>query len=547
MQLEYGSSYQLANVPFTPAGATQAVESYDMMDYLGQRPSGYMDDGYGGSWSMPVSPMPILGSRNSRKNGRNRYQFWTEWQLLLQRDGARFIADNDPLAIGVIGQLVNFTVGEEAQVNAAVKKGQPKDDSTTEAVKLVQGRIDAFKERMAAECGYSQTFEEWCREYAWTAIVDGEKIDRIYCTPSGAVTRRIESEQVTQPPGGTDNDGWHMGVHCAPGDVTKRQGYFITHEPGIMEGDYVESRDVCFYTRNTPVTVVRGVSDLMPVTDDLADIGRLIDGIRVGAKVKSKIAYIRSVKGTTQQGLEDFVAKTRDTSPAGPSRTPGSGRDGKTRETLPPGTAVNAGDAVDFKTLPAGATDEYINAANFCIRTVMAMRWQLPEYMVNADASNNNFASIMVAGGPSVRAFKANQSSIGARIKMIVRRVLELDMALGLLPMGILSVVDLVIRFPSPVIADPLADAQVKQIEVQGKARSLRSWQTSIGLDPDEEDQQIMLEQERLGQMAQPLPDVFGNIVNGGKGDGQETDTNSNDPQERSGKVPTSHDDAVDS
>lgn len=511
MRLEYGSAYQLANVPF--AEPREAVESYDTMDYLGQRGAGYMDDGYGGTWSLPSSPAALFGSRTSRRNGRNRYQFWTEFQLLLQRDGARFIADNDPLAIGVLGQLVNFTVGEEAQVSAAAKKGMPKNDSNDEATKLVQARIDAFKERMAIECGYAQTFEEWCREYAWTAIVDGEKIDRIYCTPSGAVVRRIESEQITQPPGGTDNDGWHMGVHCEAGDVTKRLGYYITHEPGELQGTYTEARDVCFYKRNTPVTVVRGVSDMMPVTDDLADIGRLIDGIRVGAKVKSKIAYIRSVKGATQQGLEDFVRKTADTAPASPTRTPGSGQNNKTRETLPPGTAVNAGDAVDFKTLPAGATNEYIDAANFCIRTVMAMRWQLPEYMVNADASNNNFASIMVAGGPSVRAFKANQSSIGARIKMIIRRVLELDIALGLLPMGILDVVDLVVRFPSPVIADPLADAQVKQIEVQGKARSLRSWQTAIGLDPDEEDQQIMQEQERLGQAAQPLPNVFADIL----------------------------------
>lgn len=511
MQLEYGATYQLSNIPFKH----EAVESLDAMDYLGGggiNPR-FIDEQYGGYWYAPTSPSAIFGTRSSRKDGRNRYTFWTEQQLLLQRDSARFLSEADPLAVGVLGQLCNFTVGEGAQVTAITKNRRKRNEP---AERAVQARIDAFKERMAMECGHAQTFEEWCREYFQTAVVDGEKIDRIYCTRQGAITRRIEPEQVTQPPGGTDQEGWHLGVHCEPGDVTKRLGFHITYAPGEIRGEYVDARDVCFYKRNSPVTAVRGVSDFFPVTDDLADIGRLIDGIRVGAKVKSKIVFIRSVKGTTQQGMEDFVRKTADNAPAPPSRVPGSGRNDKTRETLPPGTAINAGDAVDFKTLPQGATDEYINAANFCIRNVLAVRWQIAEYMTNADASNNNFASLLASGGPPVRAFKSQQSPIAARIKMIIKRVLEYDIALGILPTGILDEIEIIVRFPSPVVNDPLAEAQVLDMMVQREVVSRRYWQESHGVDPDEENERIDQERERFGQMAQPLPNVFDKIASGG-------------------------------
>lgn len=512
MQLEYGSTYQLSNVPFThpPAPPTSRTESYDAMDYLAMG-GGRYDPLNGYDLQAGLYPSTILGSRTNRMYGRNRYQFWTERQLLLQRDAARWLGDNDPLAIGVINQLVNFTAGEECQVTASPKKGLDVDDGV---LNLVQSRIEAFKERVMEETGGTQTFEEWCRAYCREAVIDGEKINRIYCTPRGGVVRQIDPEQVTQPPGGTDQEGWHMGVLCEKGDITKRLGYYVTYEPGGAQGELVESRDVVFYKRNTPETVVRGVSDLLPVTDDLADIGRLIDGIRVGAKVKSKIAYIRSLKGATQSVVEDFVRKTGDTLPgASPVNVAGSGKQQVTRETNPPGTVVNAGDNMQISMLPQGATQEYIEAANFCIRVVMAQRWGLPEYMVSADASNNNYASIMVAGGPSVRAFKANQSEIAARIRMIIVRVLEIDMALGKLPMGVLEAVQVVVKFPSPVISDPLAEAQVNQIHLQNEIISKEHWQANIGVDPGEMNEQIMQERERDGIMVAGLPDMMKGLL----------------------------------
>lgn len=498
--MEFGT-YQLANIPFQ----REAKESLDQIDYLGLPNGGrFLDDS--GYWYPIQRPSVIFGTRTSRKDGKNRYQFWNEWQLQQQRDAARFLADNDPLAIGVLGQLVNFTVGDEAQVVITPKKKAPQ--GTEQAAQIVQNRVDSFKERISVDSGYTTTFEEYCREYALTSIIDGEKYDRIYCTPDGAVVRRIEPEQITQPPGATDAQGWHLGVWCEPGDIAKRKAFYVTYAPGEVRGETVPVGEIFQYTRNTPSTVVRGVSDMMPVSDDLADIGRLIDGIRVGSKVKSKIAYLRSLKAGSQSIVEGFVAKTGDTNPPSPLVTPGSGRNGMTRETLPPGSIINVGDNVDFKTMPQGATQEYLEAANFCIRTVIGVRWNLPEYMINSDSSNNNYASLLAAGGPSVRAFKSNQSAIAARIRLIVKRVLEYDQMLGFLPLGILDNLDIVIKFPTPVVTDPLADAQVKSIELERKVRSRKSWQMASGLDPEEEDAQIMDDQEKFGQMATPLPEL---------------------------------------
>lgn len=498
--LQFGQRYELAKMP-----NKRALESLDTIDYLGL-PDGRYGDQYG-RWYPISQPTPVFGSRNSRQYGRDRYSFWTEQQLLVQRDAARFLADNDPLALGMVGQLMNFTVGSSPQVIAVPKKlpGKTNEANGRQAAELVQKRIDAFTERMAVESGYTTTFSEYCREYCHSSVVDGEKWDRIFCTRQGAVVRRIEPEQVTQPPGGTDPDGWHLGVRCEPGDVQKRLGYWITYEPGMVRGEYVEARDVVFLKRNTPSTAVRGVSDFLSVTDDMADVGRLVDGIRVGAKVRSKIAYIRSFKGITQSNLEGWVGAQQDTQPTAPNSTPGAGRP-MTRETLPPGSVVNAGDVMEIKIPGQGAIDEYINAANFAIR-LLAARWQLQEFMANADASNNNYASLLAAAGPTVKAFEAQQEPIAVRLRMIIVRALEYDIALGFLPVGILEAVEVDVKLPSPAMNDPLATATINQMLVMAGVKAKSTWQTEVNLDPEEENQKILMEREQMGAMVQPLPE----------------------------------------
>lgn len=463
------------------ASALEALDWLDRWDIVRER---YFDNSSTTPW-FPLGFTPVIpGSRFNRADGRNRYTHWTEQQLLFQRDAARILDANDAIAQGVLLHIENFVVGKGATIVPRAREGIELSEAK---LQLVKDRIKAFEDRLCDETGGTILWNEYQREFVRQAVVDGEMNTRVFPLNGGATIRTILPEQITQPPEHTEAQGWHMGVHCQPGDAVRRFGYWVTFEPGkTQRGEYVPAKWNVNYRRNVYGQVVRGVSDFFSVTGSLDDTQTLINAIRVGARVRAKIAYIEQLKDPAPGAVSNFANTMAGSGPESTFVNPLT-KQKQTIRRLPEGAVLTVGDNYEAKTLPQGQSIEQIAAAQFSLRMIMCVRWGLPEYMATADASNNNYASIMVAGGPAVRMFERNQGEFGERFKQIIHRVLEVDEAMGYLPVGICDAIDLQVEFPTPVISDPLQQSQVYEIEHRNKVTSTQTWQQVVGRDPKEE------------------------------------------------------------
>lgn len=418
------------------------------------------------------------GMRDSKRFGRDRYLYWTEEQLTWFRNYCRWISKTVPFAIGLFGHLVSFTVKTGYQIEVEPKEDEDVDEGKLKAMKR---RINDFKRRFEEESGgviHWAAFEQMCKE---KVHVDGELIFRLHPGPEGMRMRRVEPEQIKDPPNGNETNGWYYGVKCVPGDAFKRLGYWITREPGVFEGEYVDAEYVIHYRRNADDLTARGISDLLPVSDDLLQVDALMEAFRKGSTERAKIPYIRVHKEMTGSQIEQMAAALKDVDVV--NKITGAPERAERTE---PGTIVDCSDWTSVETMPAGNTDEAVNAWSACLRG-LAMRWGMPEFMATSDASNANYASTMMAGGPAVRMFEREQCTDGGHYSLLYRKVLRWDALLGEFGFNEedLEQVEIKVYGPSPVIVDELAQAQRFQIEKQEKVRSISDWQRQIGLDPE--------------------------------------------------------------
>ncbi len=472
----------------------------------------------------PVMPPPAYGSRANRKDGRNQYTHWDEQHLLLQRDAARRVAETDPIAIGVLDQMINFLVGTGLTYNAQPKEDLPDEVKDSEQmVKLERAcnsRIERFWERYEKSTGWTQTKPGFEAEFIRHSIIDGCRGLRTFRQNDGLLPAQVDPERIRQPAGKTTRDFTFMGVQCQPGNINRRIGYYVATVEGGNELEFVPVNRLQYYTRNVPQNVVHGVSDLFSITDDLEDCGRAIDGIRSGVKQRSKIAVIRSHENADNASLEEF-ANSQSVDLLGISRfNPVTGENERVTYT-PDGAYVDIGSTMKMLTMPAGATQEYIEGVKFCIYALTS-RWNLPEFMVVADPGSYNYSSIMVAGGPVVRRFEREQAEFCARFRRLILADLEYAAVMGWLPENVLDLIDVQVKAPSPVIHNRLEEVQADQIEIQDGKLSVQTAQQMRGYDPDREDRNRVEWQEKNPQ-ALDLPSIGLGQLHGGR-PGQSTE-----------------------
>ncbi len=459
-------------------------------------------------------------SIDDRDDGKFRPIFETESELRMIRGPIRLVCETFGSAINIRTNLTNYTIGEGFSYEVKMKKGF-EQQCPKELPHAMQHVLDTFLE-----------------DNEWTSNLEHEDHDKsrvdgespLVLRPGDGwrvIAEHLEPDQITEPsnPGQLEQwlgcadqyvSSWTFGVHSTRRRPGQPLGYHVIYDTRGIDWDYFPASDVALAIRirsgvlmlgkrNVPTNVKRGISDFYPILPRLRNSEKLGNNLEVSSAIQAAIAYIRSYG---QNVNPDQIAALRAAAATRKVNRPQG--DGSTRTVLQ--QDMQAGSIIDtngaeYKYGPAGQSSapNFVETIQSSIRYV-GSRWSMPEYMISADASNNNFASILVAGSPFVQSRQSDQRRYGSRYKRMAWYVLRFAYEAGFFQKygaqwdQIESFIEIWVTPPDITIADGLKDAQQKQIERANGVLSARSWIKETGRNVEEEEQNINDEGGQIGQ-----------------------------------------------
>lgn len=413
----------------------------------------------------------------------------TELDFDTLRASARVLAEVNDLAKGVLNRLRNFTIKRGFAYQALPKTRLGHEDAKLALVlaPLVQTADDEFcqiNDRVSRE-----------KENAIRRPRDGELAERIFLADPRAgttFTRYIEPEQIRRPMGSPPE--WSWGIHTDSDDVETVLGYAVCYKGNSDDWEEVPASEVFHSKANVDRTIKRGISDFYCTREGLEGVRKLRRALRVGAAMQASIPWVEQYDTARQAAVAAGVQSAIDQ--LQPQVTnPFSGKPFNIQQWLP-GTVLKVGKGRTYLPGPVAAATNNIHVAigQYDARCIGA-RWDMPEYMISGDASNNNFASILVAGSPFINAVESEQDEHvkhnlaihWAAIKnyaeagrfRIQSRVIDYA--------TIRRVIDLHCTAPQVAIANKLEEAQVDNLDIQNGVLSKQTRREKLGLDNDKE------------------------------------------------------------
>ena len=473
----------------TPAMfAAQTLAEQDIGDWAD--PHGYLYDEPG--WWIGRAGGNL--SRHRDREGGKSYPFFeTIEELQAIRGRARWQAETNEIAKGILATLANYVIG-----TGFVYTVSATDDAFSEAADLAQGIVDEFIE----ENDWDGDLD---RELYKRLHRDGEYFHRLHLKKGGRiVSRLIEPEYVTLPTdpraassdlGAIDLD-WTLGVASEWGDVQDHVGYHVLWDEGSGEWEAIPAEYLLHERIGVDRTIKRGLSTLYCMGPELDRVDRLLRNVGEGAAVQAAIALIcEHVPGATGAGISALIGGKADqtfniTMPSGNVRTRQLHRyDPGTRLDIPSGQKYHPGP------MAAPQGQNYIPVGQAVLRQI-ATPLSMPEYMVSGDASNANYASTLVAESPFTKMALFEQHAEMKRHSRLLWRVLSLRIE-EFERYGVRSIrhlkrlVTLGIEAPVIEVRDKLQEEQILDAQAAAGVLSKRTRSDKSGLDWEKEQKNI--------------------------------------------------------
>jgi len=423
------------------------------------------------------------GTVNDRRGGKDLPLVWSEIDLRGFRVLSRFLCDTNQFAIGFLLALKGYAVRKGYGWQACLKgaKKTPYATAGAEADPVVergQRVLDLWRDAAKWPIQSREAFGRWRR--------DGEVFGRLFFGgwkqfPS---FRFIEPEQVGSPNGETSGP-WSFGIETPEGDQAGPPTAFHLWEldGDVGMGDWHSADRILYLKNNVDSTIKRGLPDFFPVQEALDGTRRLLRNMVETAIVQAGVPWMEKFPTATVDQIRSLIPqRSVDNQPA-----PGSYPAAAWRNmTIDAGKIPRMEGNREIIPGPVSAgIVGYIAAEQAVLRGVGA-RWCMPEYL-SGDASNNNFASALVAGSPFSVAVEGFQLEYGVWERSIALKVLELCRDAGLLSWDEWRVLDVEVTEPAVVTPDPLKDTQKRQILNAAKVLSVQTWQMQEQLDPQHE------------------------------------------------------------
>jgi hypothetical protein len=437
-----------------------------------------------------LNPFSVL---SDRQEGKLWPIYQSEQDLARIRGRAHNLATLTGIPAGVLDALANYILGPgfTFTVHAA------REDAAGLAA-AVQATIDRFLDENAF-CGALD------REAHARSREDGEAFLVLEPGPGGTVRARfLECEQVTQPAdprpledwlgcGEEFPSCWKFGVHSPARETDRVLGYHAIYDGTGLDWDYIPAARMEHLKRNVPANAKRGVSDFFPVLGDLEREAKLRRNTAEGAALQAAIAWIIEVPpGTLQADTRSIGAADMFDLYEKPIAQGGVKR--QTVSRYPPGTILRPSAGLSYKPGPMGSerNTSFILVGQYVLRAI-AVRWNIPEYLISADASNANYASALVAESPFVKAREADQQFYRRHFHSLMWKVVRLAWEAGRFArLGVSwetleSLLEIKIDAPAVATRDALKLAQTQEVQIRLGILSPRTAAAQAGLDYDAE------------------------------------------------------------
>jgi capsid protein len=446
-----------------------------------------------------------ISSRDPRMLRRQAYRMWR----------------TNPHARGIIRNFEKFIIGKEFELDFADEiKGKWNEERTQ--LEVTTGEDDPpLLYELWEDFADRNSFTNLAKEMVRRSFRDGGAFIRRFTHRGFTLLRFIEPERVMGPPGAlegevkledlTDDhkrlygeDGGDLvgkptlirdGIEFLKEDPVFVVAYHVQRLPNDPKPERVPAKEVIHTKPFADANDPRGFFLLEVIMRHLNYYAQWEEYRLVLNKFRSAIVLVRKIQGTATQArtLIDGRASPHP-SPTGRVPQTSSGN----REAMPAsGTILSAGVGVDyeFKTPNLQAADAEHDGRRFLLSASAGTG--LPEGMVTADWSNNNYASSVESRTPAVREWEDWQEFFEAPIKQIVRWVIEA----GIETLGVPEDVDktVTIQWPPLVTKDAEKETNRNVILQEKGLLSDQTWSAREGLDYEEEQENLRSRREEQG------------------------------------------------
>lgn len=389
--------------------------------------------------------------------------YFTEQTLAEIREQSRLLARTNEFAINAIENRVNYVVGNGHKYHAIPKNA---------VCNNLADRVQAVLQEFIIENKWFQRQQEIMRR----RDRDGEAFLRFFVGHDGETfVRFVEPDQVSTPREFEQMPCCRFGIRSAPDDIETIEGYWV-------DGEFVPACEIQHRKANVDCNVKRGISLFYPVRKNLRRVEKLLRNMSTVAEIQSAIALIRKHAGPHADAIRRYVQKQTDA--AGVNPATGQAR---SMQWFSPGTIIDAYQGIDYQ-FPIAAIDasRYVTVLQAELRAI-ASRLVMPEFMLSSDASNANYASTMVAEGPSVRMFERLQQEMVIDDLCVFRRVIGNAIHAGRLPVETQTMIDVQSVPPLLAVRDRLDEAKADKILLDSGVMSRQTMAMRYGLDPKSE------------------------------------------------------------
>lgn len=257
---------------------------------------------------------------------------------------------------------------------------------------------------------------------------DGEVFLRYFTVRNGANTWRttvrfIDPLDVQKSPKEQDEttDPMHQGIEFVDGDPETPLRYWVRRNDGTDESDAVPASQVQHIKLFGDMDQSRAESFLGPVMPLFNKYKNWLEDRMILNKLRTAVVMIRKIESGASGDLTTLGDSLSSSSNGG-------------KRSIKPATIYTAGPGVDLRMESANinASDVKEDGRNVILQ--LAAGTGMPEYLFG-DASNNNFASSLIAESPFVKEIQFWQSYLESNwIEDMFRRVIGAAVLAGKIP-----------------------------------------------------------------------------------------------------------------
>lgn len=472
-----------ASMPYFPY-----MDTRDLFAEVG--PYGFMDG----------VPQQYLTRRDNRMAGELLPLYINWWQLKIIRDRSRQIARNNEFAISAINAHRNYVVGTGFTYTVQARY----DGANLDLIKKTQDLVDLLVEH--------NRMPEIESEIIYRLHADGEAFLRFFAGSDGLLRVRFIEPELIRPPADDTTPNNSFGIKCDDDDIHDITGYWVIERPWFdLTPTLVPADQILHLKINSESNSKRGLPTIYAVESNLRAAEDVLQSMIALAKARSKIAVIRKVNDSPPDAIAELARTATDFTVTDPVQARSTNISHMGYGSILT-TTGNVG--YEFPSLNVGSGD-LVETLNANLRAI-ASRFGITETMMSADASNNNYASALVAEAPAVKTFERMQRMLGQAIgerrtrpeRSLIWNQIAHAVNMGMLPRDVFDQVTIRAKGPSLVSRNRNEEASVAKQYYDMGLWSPQTITADSGKNYEEEQRNIQKAKEESSQVNQQvLPD----------------------------------------